>query len=115
MKTICAILILLAGLTFTGCSSTKQPVLYPNQHMNMVGQKQANADIDACMRAAEASGANAGKSEELAKKTAKAGTVGGATGAVAGAISSGTSTGRGAAIGGAGAATATLVSGAFDS
>ena len=115
MKSTCTILILLASLIFTGCSSTKKPVLYPNQQLNMVGQQQANADIAACMRAAEASGANSGKNEELAKRTAKAGAVGGATGAVAGAISSGTSTGRGAAIGGAGAATAALVSGAFDS
>ena len=67
------------------------------------------------MRMAEASGANANRSEDLAKSTAKAGAVGASTGAVVGAISSNTSTGRGAAIGGAGAATATLVSGAFDS
>jgi hypothetical protein len=92
MKSTCTILILLASLTFTGCSSTKKPVLYPNQHLNIVGQQQANADIDDCMRAAEAGGANSGKSEELAKRTAKAG-----------------------AVGGAGAATAALVSGAFDS
>lgn len=115
MKMTCTLVILLANLAFAGCAGTKRPVLYPNQHLNMVGQQQANADIDACMRAAEASGANAGKGGDLAKSTAKAGAVGGATGAVAGAISSGTSTGRGAAIGGAGAATAALVSGAFDS
>lgn len=114
MKTTFGILILLATLAITGCSSTKKPVLYPNQHMNTVGQQQANVDIDACMRAAQASGANEGRGEELAKDTAKAGAVGGATGAVAGAISSNTSTGRGAAIGGAGAATARLVSGAFE-
>jgi hypothetical protein len=115
MKSTFGILILLLLLNLAGCASTKKPVLYPNHHLNAVGQQQANADIDACMRAAEASGANAGKGEELAKDTAKAGAVGGATGAVVGAISSNTSTGRGAAIGGAGAATATLVGGAFDS
>ena len=115
MKTTCGILILLATLAFTGCSSPKKPILYPNQHLNRVGQQQADADIDACMRAAQASGANSGKGEELAKDTAKAGAVGGATGAVVGAISSSPSTGRGAAIGGPGAATATLVKGAFDS
>lgn len=107
------ILILLAILTFTGCASSKKPVLYPNQHLNTVGQHQANADINACMRAAEAGRANAGRGEELATNTAKAGAVGGATGAVVGAISSNSSTGRSAAIGGAGAATATLVGGAF--
>ena len=115
MKSTFGILMLLLLLNLAGCASTKKPVLYPNHHLNAVGQQQANADIDACMRAAEASGANSGKGEELAKDTAKAGAVGGATGAVVGAISSNTSTGRGAAIGGAGAATATLVGGAFDS
>ena len=114
MKTTLGILILIASLALTGCASTKKPILYPNNHLNMVGQQQADADINACMRAAEASGANSGKSEELAKKTAKAGAVGGATGAVVGALSSSSDLGRGAAIGGAGAATATLVSGAFD-
>lgn len=114
MKTTLAILILFATLALSGCASSKRPVLYPNNHLNMVGQQQANADINACMRAAETSGANSGKSEQLAKSTAKAGAVGGATGAVVGAISSSSNIGRGAAIGSAGAATATLVSGAFD-
>ena len=114
MKTTLGILALFATLTVTGCASTKKPILYPNNHLNMVGQQQADADINACIRAAEASGANSGKSEELAKKTAKAGAVGGATGAVVGSLSSSSDLGRGAAIGGAGAATATLVSGAFD-
>ncbi len=114
MKTTPGILLLCVTLALTACASSKKPVLYPNAHMNRVGQQQADADIHACMHAAEASGANAGKSGELATKTAKAGAVGGATGAVVGAISSSGSAGRGAAIGGAGAATATLIGGAFD-
>jgi outer membrane lipoprotein SlyB len=115
MKTTFTLLILIAIVVLSGCSSAKKPVLYPNTHLNRVGQHQADADIDLCMQAAQASGANSGKNEELAKKTAKAGAVGGATGAVVGAISSSGSAGRGAAIGGAGAATATLVGGVFDS
>ena len=107
-------MILAVALALTSCSSARRPVLYPNAHLNRVGQQQADADINACMRAAEASGANANRGEDVAKKTAKAGAVGASTGAVVGAISSNTSTGRGAAIGGAGAATATLVGGAFD-
>lgn len=114
MKAILNLLLLCATLAVVGCASAKKPVLYPNAHLNRVGQAQADADINACMSAAEASGANSGKSEELTRKTAKAGAVGGATGAVVGAISSSGSVGRGAAIGGAGAATATLVGGAFD-
>jgi outer membrane lipoprotein SlyB len=115
MKIASYILIILAILVITGCASSKKPVLYPNYHLNTVGQYQAEADINACMQAAKASGADAGKGEELARNTAKAGAVGGATGAVVGAISSSSSTGRGAAIGGAGAATAALVGGAFKS
>ncbi len=115
MKTTLSILVLFATLSITGCASSKKPVLYPNFHLNLVGQQQADADIDGCMQAAQASGANSGKGGDLAKNTAKAGAIGATTGAVVGAISSSGSTGRGAAIGGAGAATATLVSGAFDS
>ena len=114
MKIILGILTLIATLALTGCASTKKPILYPSAHLNAVGQQQADADINACMRSAEASGANSGKGEDLAKSTAKAGAVGGATGAVVGALSSSSNLGRGAAIGSAGAATATLVSGAFD-
>ncbi len=111
MRLFFDILILLIILIFAGCASSRKPVLYPNQHMNMVGQYQADADISACMRAAEAGGANAGRGGDLVRNTAKAGAVGGATGAVVGGISSSSSIGRGAAIGGAGAATAALVGG----
>jgi outer membrane lipoprotein SlyB len=114
MRRLLWILLLSLLLAIVGCAGTKRPVLYPNAHLTSVGQPQADADINACMRAAEASGADSGKGEELAKSTAKAGAVGGATGAVVGAIASGPSMGRSAAIGGAGAATATLVGGAFD-
>ena len=70
--TLAAVIVLL----LVGCASTKRPVLYPNQHFNAVGQHQANADIDACMRAAQASGANDNRNQDLAKDTAKAGAVG---------------------------------------
>jgi len=114
MKTGSGITIVVLVMALASCSSARRPVLYPNDHLNRVGQQQADADINACMRAAEASGANANRSEDVAKSTAKAGAVGASTGAVVGAISSGTSVGHGAAVGGAGAATATLVGGAFD-
>ncbi len=114
MKTIFTVLLLLSALFLFGCSSAKRPVLYPNNHLNAVGNAQAQADIDACMRMAEASGADDGKGAEVAMGAAKAGAVGATTGAVVGAISSSSDIARGAAIGGAGAATARLVSGAFD-
>ncbi len=113
MKVAVNILAILITLMFFGCGSTKKPVLYPNAHLNYVGQYQADADINYCMQAAEASGANRGQGGEVVTNTAKAGAVGGATGAVVGAISSSSDIGRGAAIGGAGAATAALVGGTF--
>ena len=114
LKTAVCILLLLSFLVLSGCATPKRPVLYPNHHLQMVGSAQAQADIEACMRLAYASGADEGKGSRLAKDTAKAGAVGAATGAVVGSISSSSDAGRGAAIGGAGAATAKLVSGAFD-
>ena len=114
MKTGSAVICVVLILVLASCAPARRPVLYPNNHLNRVGEQQADADISACMRAAETSGANANRSEDVARKTAKAGAVGASTGAVVGAISSDVSTGRGAAVGGAGAATATLVGGAFD-
>lgn len=114
MKISSGTLLLAAVLVFGGCASSKRPVLYPNSYLTRVGQQQADTDISDCMRAAEVSGANSGTGSELASDTAKAGAVGATTGAVVGAIASGASIGRGAAIGGVGAATATVVGGAFD-
>ena len=114
MKTVLSIILILPLLTLSGCGTSKRPVLYPNHHLNTVGREVAQADIDDCMQRAYASGADEGKGKEVAKETAKVGAVGAATGAVVGAISSSSDVGRGAAIGGAGAATARLISGGFD-
>ena len=114
MKTILSIILILSFLILSGCGTSKSPVLYPNHHLNMVGREAAQADIDDCMQQAYASGADEGKGREVAKETATAGVVGASTGAVVGAISSSSDVGRGAAIGGAGAATAKLVRGTFE-
>lgn len=113
MKTILSIILILSLLILSGCGTSKSPVLYPNHHLNTVGREVAQADIDDCMQRAYVSGADEGRGREVAKETATAGVVGAATGAVVGAISSSSDVGRGAAIGGAGAATARLVSGTF--
>lgn len=114
MRTTACIISVAAAILLGGCSAAKRPVLYPNAYYNQVGGDQAERDIDYCLHLAEQSGANSGKGAELTRKTAKAGAVGGATGAVVGAISSSSDIARGAGIGAAGAATATLVGGAFD-
>jgi len=92
-------------LCMVGCSA-KKPVLYPNAHLSMVGQAQAQFDIDECGRLADAY-VKSGAGSQIAKDAAVAGTVGGATGAAAGAVwgSAGKGAGAGAAAGVAAATT----------
>ena len=81
-------------LCMVGCG-TKKPVLYPNTHLQMVGQAQSQLDIDDCCRLADAY-VKSGAGSQIAKDAAVAGTVGGATGAAAGAVWGSTSKGAGA-------------------
>jgi outer membrane lipoprotein SlyB len=92
------ILIIAICLLVAGCS-VKRPMLYPNTHLNNVGQAQAQLDIDECWRMAEGY-VNAEPGKEVAKDAAKIGTVGAASGAAAGAVWG--DAGRGAAAGAAG-------------
>jgi outer membrane lipoprotein SlyB len=101
-------LTLIIALTVQGCASTR-PVLYPNEHFNIVGSEAAERDIENCMDLAEAAGAD---SEGSDAGQAAAGTVGGAavgaaTGAVGGAVVG--AAGSGSAIGAASGATAGLL------
>ncbi len=84
-------------LLLAGCSA-KRPMLYPNTHLNKVGQAQAQRDIDECCRMADAY-VKSSLGKEVAKDSAKAGAVGAATGAAAGAVYG--NAGRGAAAGAA--------------
>lgn len=92
-------------LCLFGCGA-KKPVLYPNAHLQMVGQVQAQYDIDECCRLADAY-VKSGAGSTIAKDAAVAGTVGGATGAAAGAVwgHAGKGAGAGAAAGVAAATT----------
>lgn len=106
-------LTLLAGaLVLAGCASP-QPVLYPNPHLNAVGQAQAEADIAECRRLAEAAGASAGSGRggEAVRGGAIGGAIGGATGAAGGAVLG--RPGTGAAFGAATGATAGLLRSLF--
>lgn len=109
MRTIGISCLLLSVVIILGACGVKRPVLYPNEHLKQVGQSQANQDIDDCIRLANDYQAGSSKTKEIAKDTGKAGIVGAATGAVIGALTG--NLGRGTAIGGAGAATATMGSG----
>lgn len=108
MRTTSICLLFLATLLLTACGA-KRPVLYPNEHLQQVGKAKSNQDIDDCIKLANEYQAGGSKTKEIAKDTGKAGIVGAATGAVIGALTG--NLGRGTAIGGAGAATATMGSG----
>ena len=87
MKRQPAVLICLFALTFTACAGPK-PILYPNAHLQTVGQDAAKQDIAECREMAEAAGAKPGegKAGQVAGSTAVGAGVGAAGGAVGGAI-----------------------------
>ncbi len=103
---------LLAAVLLSACSSSG-PVLYPNAHLESVGQDHAQEDIDACREVAESAGADEGSGAggRVATNTAIGAGTGAASGAVGGAISG--SAGLGSAIGAASGAVWGLVSGLF--
>lgn len=109
--------ILLTALIFalSACStfSSKQPVLYPNAHLQKVGADVAQQHINECMSLADNSGISK-TNNQIMKKTAEGAAIGAATGAVRGGIRGkniGENTLGGAAIGG----TAGAIHGAFNS
>lgn len=102
---IVGFLLLVSLAAISGCGASR-PVLYPNAHLQEIGQVKAEQEIDDCIRMANEYQAGSNMTNEIAKGTAKAGVVGAATGAIIGAITG--NIGQAAAIGGAGAATATM-------
>jgi uncharacterized protein YcfJ len=92
-----------------GCARTQSPVLYPNAHLQQVGQEQADRDIEACRQQASQNVPSAG-GKEIARDTAVGAVGGAAVGAVAGAVT-GHGAGRGAAVGAATGGTAGAVHG----
>ncbi len=109
------VFLILTGLALSGCSSSQRPVLYPNAHLNSVGQAAADRDIDECKQLAETYGASASDEAagEVAGSTAIGGGAGAATGAAGGAVVG--SAGTGAAVGAATGATAGFLRGLFKS
>jgi hypothetical protein len=104
---ICIFTVLLSG-----CAGPK-PILYPNAHLQTVGQDAAKQDIAECREMAEAAGAKPGegKAGQVAGSTAVGAGVGAAGGAVGGAILG--AAGSGSAIGAASGATMGLLRGLF--
>lgn len=112
--------LLVAVTLVTGCSASK-PILYPNGHVQDVGEVAAEHDIELCQEAAEAAGAepNAGKAGETATRTASGAAMGSAAGAAGGAVAGairgnpGRGAMTGAAAGAAGGATHGLLRSLF--
>jgi hypothetical protein len=109
-------------LLLVACSQ-KRPVLYPNYHLQEVGDETAQTEIDECISLAKEYdecislakeyGTSSSSSGKVAKRTAGGGAVGAAGGAASGAVFG--SVGRGAAAGAAGGAAVGCLTGLFRS
>ena len=99
-------------LLLVACSQ-KRPVLYPNYHLQEVGEETAQTEIDECISLAKEYGTSSSSSGKVAKSTAGGGAVGAAGGAATGAVFG--SVGRGAAAGAAGGAAVGCLTGLFRS
>jgi outer membrane lipoprotein SlyB len=106
--------ILVSGIVVASLAcAAKRPALYPNDHLNEVGQAAAQQDIDDCLQR----GAEAGYRSQTPGKVAAATGVGAATGAAVGAAAGAVlgRAGAGAAMGAAGGGTGGLLRGLFRS
>jgi hypothetical protein len=111
---------LVAVTLLAGCSTSK-PILYPNAHLQDVGEAAAEQDIEFCQEAAETAGAepDSGKAGETATRTATGAAMGSAAGAAGGAVAGairgnpGRGAMTGAAAGAAGGATHGLLRSMF--
>jgi hypothetical protein len=101
--------LIISMLIAGGCSTTKSPILYPNEHLNTVGAAQADRDIEECCRLAE-SYLKSKKAKEMAKGAVESSVVGAASGAAAGSVfgHAGRGAGAGAAAGAAASVTHSL-------
>ena len=110
-----SVTLILVAIGLVACSAAR-PVVYPNQHLEVVGQQRARQDIDACITEARNYVEGVG-ADQIAKETAIGGGLGAAVGAAAGAAGGSAfgGAGGGAAAGAAGGAVAALLRAAFKS
>lgn len=108
------VLTILGVVGLVACSGPR-PILYPNAHLQAVGEDAAERDIAECRKMAETAGASPekGKGAKVAGSTAAGAGIGAASGAVGGAVIG--VPGTGSAIGAASGATAGLLRGLFSS
>ena len=105
-------ILILGCFLITGCAGPK-PILYPNAHLNNIGQEQADQDIAECQAIAKKYSSSSDAAENVASSTVMGAGMGAASGAVGGAISG--SAGSGSLVGVAAGATAGLIRGLFQS
>ncbi|CAI8890767.1 glycine zipper family protein [Methylocaldum szegediense] len=112
MKPAAGLIVFAFVIALGGCA-TARPVLYPNEHLQNVGQAGAERDIADCKALAEAAGADTGTTGvgQAARGTIGGAAVGAASGAVGGAVVG--SAGAGSAIGAASGAVAGLIRSLF--
>jgi outer membrane lipoprotein SlyB len=105
VKKIAMSVLILSVIALIGCG-VQRPVLYPNNHLNTVGNAQAQRDIDDCMQMAEAY-VKKNQDSKVVEGAVKGGAIGAATGAAIGAVTGnfGQALASGAAGGAAGGAT----------
>jgi len=64
-------------ILLSACETTPlRPTLYPNNHLNTVGNEQGQKDIDACMVQADTYGVKENQDGQAGKKAAKGATLG---------------------------------------
>ena len=103
---------MLPSVLFVYACASSSPILYPNSHLEAVGQGQADADIAECRQLAEEH-VSSNKGKNVATSTGVGAGVGAATGAVGGAVLG--HPGLGAGAGAAAGATGGLLRGLFRS
>ncbi len=99
---------------FAGCAGTPNPVLYPNNHLQQVGQAAADRDIAECRQLAGSSGVAETKDGKVAGQAAGGAAVGGASAGAWGLVR-GNDAGERALAGAAAGAAAGTVRGAMNS
>lgn len=111
-RTWLGVFILALGLlSLAGCTGTRRPVLYPNAHLQSVGEARAHADVDQCMRLAETHGAPVYGGKDVARDTATGAAVAGAAAGAWGLVRKNGEAGNRALAGAAAGSTAGLVRG----
>ena len=109
------VVVLVAATGIIACaSSAKRPALYPNSHLNQVGDHVAQQDINACLELARSSAVNESKDGQVGRKAAGGAAIGGASSAAWGLVRGGDVANR-ALAGAAAGATAGAVSGGLQS